>query len=368
MLLDARDVSALEPVQRERRDAAITVLDRYIERGVFPRRTSDDYGALRPRFIDDRGVHCAVGEMIAQTGSPELARQINARYEYAFVRDMKSAALLEWANAYGFTVDELAAIQPAYAKPYRKPEPVPFGEEAWIGVQTNVHVLVLGCVGEAPLPEVVELTATRVNGVTHVSAKATDAFSRCFAAAAEKLVDIKHFAPPVVFQIPTLAASLQRRLDVAACVPRRGPMPQTATIDFASGSVATEPANEDANACLAEQLGNRVWQFGRRVKVKAKIELPAQITTQRARKVLVENAPNAAWKCVAHGDPAQITVIVRARTGDDDFAITIPGANTAFSACLSASLVDPLRGLLRRSAAHRVDSDIDASLTFKLVH
>src|SRR5688500_1415253 len=71
--VEARDVSALSASQRAARAASVAALERYIERGEFPRRTGDPYGERRPRFIDDRGVHCAVGFLIAESGAPELA-------------------------------------------------------------------------------------------------------------------------------------------------------------------------------------------------------------------------------------------------------------------------------------------------------
>src|SRR5689334_2209251 len=104
-------------VHQAERDAALTSLERYIARGEFPRRTDDAYEGRRPRFIDDRGVHCAVGELIWTSGDPALALAIDRDYEYAYVRDMHSAALVDWADAHGFTIDELATIQPGYTEP-----------------------------------------------------------------------------------------------------------------------------------------------------------------------------------------------------------------------------------------------------------
>lgn len=72
------DISTLPVETRARRAAAITSLERYIARGEFPVRTDDAFAGRRPRFIDARGVHCAVGQLIADSGHPELARAINA--------------------------------------------------------------------------------------------------------------------------------------------------------------------------------------------------------------------------------------------------------------------------------------------------
>ena len=66
----------LGEARRARRAAALGELERYIARGVFPRRMNDAYGERRPRFIDDRGVHCAVADLVAASGAAELARTI----------------------------------------------------------------------------------------------------------------------------------------------------------------------------------------------------------------------------------------------------------------------------------------------------
>src|SRR4051812_44805745 len=66
-LLVLRETSTLTTAQRTRRAAALADLARYAARGEFPRRTGDRYIGIRPRFIDDRGVHCAVGRLIADS-------------------------------------------------------------------------------------------------------------------------------------------------------------------------------------------------------------------------------------------------------------------------------------------------------------
>src|SRR5688500_767163 len=99
------------------RATLLDALDEYIARGEFPRRTDDPYAGRRPRFIDDRGVHCAVGYLIARSGHAELARSIDAEHEYAHVAEIDSPALHAWASAHGFTLAELAMIQPGYGPP-----------------------------------------------------------------------------------------------------------------------------------------------------------------------------------------------------------------------------------------------------------
>lgn len=116
--LAAADVDHLDAEQREARARALDMLRSYAARGEFPRRAAGDgFGARRPRFIDDRGVHCAVGELIRVSGHPALARAIDRRWSYAYVPDMRAPALNDWARSHGFSVTELATIQPSYGPP-----------------------------------------------------------------------------------------------------------------------------------------------------------------------------------------------------------------------------------------------------------
>ena len=114
-LLRGADTSSLSTEERRRRLEALDHLEEYAEAGVFPRRTpGDGYPSRQPRFIDDRGVHCAVAELIRESGEPELARAIDDRWEFAYVQDIDSPELATWAESHGFDAVELATIQPMY--------------------------------------------------------------------------------------------------------------------------------------------------------------------------------------------------------------------------------------------------------------
>jgi 16S rRNA (cytosine1402-N4)-methyltransferase len=49
-----------------------------------------------------------------QSGCEELSRKIDKHEKFAYVKEIKAEGLAEWAKTNGFTVDELAWIQPAY--------------------------------------------------------------------------------------------------------------------------------------------------------------------------------------------------------------------------------------------------------------
>lgn len=49
-----------------------------------------------------------------QSGSEHLAREIQRNQNLAYVRQISVNGVSEWANEHGFTLDELAWIQPGY--------------------------------------------------------------------------------------------------------------------------------------------------------------------------------------------------------------------------------------------------------------
>lgn len=102
--------------QRNRRNI-IRVLQSYAEAGIFPLRIDDKFAGRRPRFVDHRGVHCAVGHLMAQTEGYDLPVRINEKHEYDFVPDIEMDEVVQWANEQGLSVLECAMIQPMYLPP-----------------------------------------------------------------------------------------------------------------------------------------------------------------------------------------------------------------------------------------------------------
>ena len=130
--LERVDVSALSPAQRANRAWALEGLSEYVEGGVFPQRDrGDGFSGRRPRFVDARGVHCAVGEMLRRTGHGALAQRIDGEHEFAFVPEIDTPGLARWASAFGFSVRELAMIQPSYGFQSQSPRAYP-AKHAWL--------------------------------------------------------------------------------------------------------------------------------------------------------------------------------------------------------------------------------------------
>lgn len=111
----SRDISHLSSEQQINRLTSLQHLQYYAERGVFPQNLT--HSVRRPVFIDQRGVHCAVGYLISASGSPELSQRISANMNTFYLKDMQDEALSAWVARSGFTLNELAWIQPGYPVP-----------------------------------------------------------------------------------------------------------------------------------------------------------------------------------------------------------------------------------------------------------
>jgi hypothetical protein len=109
---------ATRPDLAARRAELLGYLDDYIAKGITPRNTTLPWRTAV--FIDDDNAICAVGYLIERsTGGRALPEKIAAAHRYDFLEDI-AAAMPEvdaWIRASGFTLDELASIQPAYSSP-----------------------------------------------------------------------------------------------------------------------------------------------------------------------------------------------------------------------------------------------------------
>jgi hypothetical protein len=109
--------SATRPELADRRAELLRFLDDYIARGVTPRNTHLPWRT--PVFIDDAGAICAVGYLIERSVGRALPERIAAEHRFDLLEDI-AAAMPEvdgWIRSSGFTLDELASIQPAYQSP-----------------------------------------------------------------------------------------------------------------------------------------------------------------------------------------------------------------------------------------------------------
>lgn len=110
--LRARSTAHLSVQQKTNRLNVLAHLNQYWQEGNFP--VNDQYNYRTPIFIDKYDNFCAVGYLVKATGYEQVSRKIAAQTNLAYVREMNYPELFAWANEYGFTVDELAWIQPNY--------------------------------------------------------------------------------------------------------------------------------------------------------------------------------------------------------------------------------------------------------------
>jgi hypothetical protein len=112
LLLRSRDVSKFSTTLKVQRLKNLDILHGYWNKGLFP--INDMHEGRQPYFIDKNNTYCAVGYIMQQTGADEMAKEINATQNYSYLLDIQHPKLMSWIAQSGFTLDELALIQPAY--------------------------------------------------------------------------------------------------------------------------------------------------------------------------------------------------------------------------------------------------------------
>jgi len=110
--LAQRTPVGVSPLALAQRRGLLETLDSYADRGIFP--VNDIVPGRSPVFIDPLGNACAVGHLMITSGHAALAERISAGMNLAYVHDIALPEVAEWATTYGFTIDELAWIQPTY--------------------------------------------------------------------------------------------------------------------------------------------------------------------------------------------------------------------------------------------------------------
>jgi hypothetical protein len=120
-LVYARDWLASRPATRpelaSRRAELLGYLGDYIAAGITPNNTYVPWRS--PVFIDATGNICAVGYLIERSAGRALPERIAREHRLGFLEDIAAAMpeVRAWVDASGFTLDELASIQPGYEGP-----------------------------------------------------------------------------------------------------------------------------------------------------------------------------------------------------------------------------------------------------------
>jgi len=132
--LRSRSTEGLSNSQKQNREMLLNKLNNYWHLKQFP--INDYLSYKNPVFIDRKGTHCAVGYLMQQSGYQHLAKRIDATQKFAYIHQIKVKGVSEWANEFGFTIDELAWIQPGY--------PVNSNAQDLLhGVNGNVNAIVI---------------------------------------------------------------------------------------------------------------------------------------------------------------------------------------------------------------------------------
>ena len=97
-----------------KRQNMIEVLTSYYQRLLFPINTVSREAT--PVFVDELGTHCAVGYLLHVSGHDNVVQKISEENNLGYVNEINHqyTELGIWAVEYGFTIDELAWIQPIY--------------------------------------------------------------------------------------------------------------------------------------------------------------------------------------------------------------------------------------------------------------
>jgi len=110
--LTKKNIIHLPDEIQQNREEGLAVLREYWNQKLYPK--NNDFNYRIPFFIDDDNTACAVGYIMQGTGYDALAASIAETQNNAYVKEMMGDNILDWATNYGFTVDELAWIQPTY--------------------------------------------------------------------------------------------------------------------------------------------------------------------------------------------------------------------------------------------------------------
>lgn len=375
-LLWQTDTSHLSPAQRGRRFAALHHLEAYTDAGVFPKRdVADGFRGRRPQFIDARGVHCAVGELIRHSGAASLATAIDDQWEYAYVEEIESAELSAWAEHHGFTAHELAMIQPTY-------RPQTTAETVETDVQRLTDGLVIRCGAEDEVPK---RLAVRVNGdeagdITVEATSASTPFAKCFVSGLRSALNgmrkiaATPFTRELALELPTPQALAQQRLNVAAaesCTRESGPRPTHVELRLKSGDgkielfVETTPRNEKIEACVQADF-RRVFHGFRHGKwtfdISASQKVRPIVDAGRLRMGLETVTPLAASMCEAKDQ--KFTVEAAIKKGATKVDIVVKGGPPKFRTCVEKVMGEITTNFMLRSDSREVlESDADIKLS-----
>jgi len=121
--LRKRDIKHLSVAQKIKRTHHLDVLRAYAKNGIFPQNIY--HSQRQPYFVDHIGTACAVGHLVRESGERQLVDLITKQDNFAYISELvKYEKLIIWAQENGFTLAELAWIQPGYPPVPKQINPV----------------------------------------------------------------------------------------------------------------------------------------------------------------------------------------------------------------------------------------------------
>jgi hypothetical protein len=136
---------ATKPELSMKRNELLGYLDDYIGKGTAPKNTRLPWRT--PVFIDDDGSICAVGYLIERSSGRAVAESIAKAHRYDLLEDIATEmpSVRAWIEGSGFTLDELASIQPGYSsainayQPWSKDDRPADGAVDIVGTSGETH-------------------------------------------------------------------------------------------------------------------------------------------------------------------------------------------------------------------------------------
>ncbi len=114
-ILRSVNTQDLKNAQLAKRKHLLNILEQYWKAGQFP--INDKHASRQPYFVDANQTSCAVAHLMLEDGQTALVQKITTENNYAYIDELIKhyPSISSWATANGFTMQELALIQPGYA-------------------------------------------------------------------------------------------------------------------------------------------------------------------------------------------------------------------------------------------------------------
>ncbi len=113
-ILRSVNTQHLNDAQLLKRRHLLNALEQYWKTGEFP--INNKHASRQAYFLDSKQTSCAVAHLMLQDGQTALVQKINAENNYAYIDELIKLypSISSWALNNGFTIQELALIQPGY--------------------------------------------------------------------------------------------------------------------------------------------------------------------------------------------------------------------------------------------------------------